>query len=96
MANVVTGLPGGDVDGAAFPIYAAEGWPARISGSGSDGDELTHLKIAHAPTLPELIVIHCPPIEVTTSIEPHRPATLVLEPIAGPNARLLGPQPDEL
>jgi hypothetical protein len=29
------------------PIYAAEGWPARIGGSGSSGDVLTAITIAH-------------------------------------------------
>ncbi len=36
-----------------FPIYAAEGWPARINGSGSRGDDLTRLVIAHAELLPD-------------------------------------------
>jgi hypothetical protein len=30
-----------------FPIYAAEGWPARIVGSGSHGDLLTEIRISH-------------------------------------------------
>jgi hypothetical protein len=30
-----------------FPIYAAEGWPARIGGSGSHGDALTEITIRH-------------------------------------------------
>jgi hypothetical protein len=58
--------------GVTFPIYAAEGWPARISGSGSHGDDLTKLAIAHAGTLP----VARPSIEVTTSIDPHQPAEL--------------------
>jgi hypothetical protein len=33
--------------GATFPIYAADGWPARIGGSGSSGDVLTAITIAH-------------------------------------------------
>jgi hypothetical protein len=33
-----------------FPVYAADGWPAQISGSGSSGDELTGLTIAHFDT----------------------------------------------
>jgi hypothetical protein len=59
-----------------FPIYAAEGWPARIRGSGSHGDELTHLRIAHAPTLPDSMFVERPQIEVTTSIDPHQPGEL--------------------
>ena len=59
-----------------FPIYAAEGWPARISASGAQGEELTHLTIAHAATLPDSIVVQRPPIQVTTSIDPHRPGEL--------------------
>ena len=30
-----------------FPIYAAEDWPARIGGSGSNGDLLTQITIRH-------------------------------------------------
>jgi hypothetical protein len=59
-----------------FPIYAAQGWPAWISGSGSDDDQLTLVRIAHAPTLPDSIVIQRPQIEVTTSIAPHQPGEL--------------------
>jgi hypothetical protein len=33
--------------GVSFPIYAAETWPATISGSGSSGDDLTQLTVAH-------------------------------------------------
>lgn len=33
--------------GVTFPIYAAEGWAARIAGSGSTGDELTEITIGH-------------------------------------------------
>jgi hypothetical protein len=33
--------------GVTFPIYAAESWPARITGSGSRGDDLTELTIGH-------------------------------------------------
>jgi hypothetical protein len=35
---------------ASFPIYAAEGWPAKIGGSGSCGDQLTQLTICHYET----------------------------------------------
>jgi hypothetical protein len=33
--------------GVPFPVYAAEGWPARIGGSASRGDELTGITIRH-------------------------------------------------
>lgn len=33
--------------GVTFPIYAAEGWPATIIGSGSSGGDLTELTIGH-------------------------------------------------
>jgi len=55
-----------------FPIYAAEGWPARINGSGSHGDDLTHLVIAHAETLPDSMFVQRPRIEITTSIDPYQ------------------------
>ena len=60
--------------GVTFPIYAAEGWLARINGSGSHGDDLTHLVIAHAETLPDFTFIQRPRIEITTSIDPYQPA----------------------
>jgi hypothetical protein len=59
-----------------FPIYAAEGWPARINGQGSRGDDLTHLTIAHAETLPDSMFVERPRIELTTSIDPHQPGEL--------------------
>lgn len=62
--------------GVTFPIYAAEGWPARINGSGSHGDELTSLVIAHADTLSDLTPVARLSIEVTTSIDPHQPGAL--------------------
>jgi hypothetical protein len=62
--------------GVTFPIYAAEGWPARINGQGSQGDDLTHLRIAHAETLPDSMFVQRPRIEVTTSIDPHQPGEL--------------------
>ena len=62
--------------GVTFPIYAAEGWPARINGQGSQGDDLTHLTIAHAETLPDAMFVQRPRIEVTTSIDPHQPGEL--------------------
>ncbi len=59
-----------------FPIYAAEGWPARISASGSQGDDLTNLTIAHAETRPEVMSAQPPRIEVTTSVDRYRPGEL--------------------
>ncbi len=64
--------------GVTFPIYAAEGWPARINGSGSRGDDLTQLVIAHAQTLPDSMFIPRPRIEVTTSIDPHQKGELAI------------------
>ena len=61
-----------------FPIYAAEGWPARINGQGSQGDDLTHLTIAHAETLPDSMFVQRPRIEVTTSIDPYQPGELAV------------------
>jgi hypothetical protein len=64
--------------GVTFPIYAAEGWPARINGQGSQGDDLTHLRIAHAETLPDSMFVQRPRIEITTSIDPHQPGELAV------------------
>ena len=61
-----------------FPIYAAEGWPTRINGSGSRGDDLTRLTIAHAETLPDSMFVQRPRIEITTSIDPHQPGELAI------------------
>jgi hypothetical protein len=61
-----------------FPIYAAEGWPARINGQGSHGDDLTHLTIAHAETLPDSMFVERPRIEITTSIDPYQPGELAV------------------
>jgi hypothetical protein len=61
-----------------FPIYAADGWPARINGQGSRGDGLTHLVIAHAETLPDSTFIQRPRIEITTSIDPYQPGELAI------------------
>jgi hypothetical protein len=59
------------IGGVTFPIYAAAGWPARLNGSGSQGDDLTRLVIAHAETLPDdSMFVQRPRIEVTTSIDP--------------------------
>jgi len=64
--------------GVTFPIYAADGWPARINGQGSHGDDLTHLTIAHAETLPDSMFVERPRIEVTTSIDPYQPGDLAV------------------
>jgi hypothetical protein len=61
-----------------FPIYAAEGWPTRISGSGSHGDDLTHLVIAHVDALPDAMFVERPRIDITTSIDPHQPSELAV------------------
>jgi hypothetical protein len=61
-----------------FPIYAADGWPARINGSGSRGDDLTHLTIAHAETLSDSMFVQRPRIEITTSIDPHQSGELAV------------------
>ncbi|HEX5194460.1 MAG TPA: hypothetical protein VFW09_16815 [Solirubrobacteraceae bacterium] len=55
--------------GVTFPIYAAEGWPAQISASGSQGGELTELTIAHTDTEDADLLDERPRIEVTTSTE---------------------------
>jgi hypothetical protein len=64
--------------GVTFPIYAAEGWPGRINGQGSRGDDLTQLTIAHAETLPDSMFVERPRIEVTTSIDPYSPNELAV------------------
>ncbi len=64
--------------GVTFPIYAAEGWPARISGQGSRGDDLTHLAIAHAETLPDSMFVQRPRIEVTTSVDTYQAGELAV------------------
>lgn len=64
--------------GVTFPIYAVDRWPAWINGSGSQGDDLTQLTIAHAQTLPDSMLVRQPRIEVTTSIDPHMPGELAI------------------
>ncbi|MGH8302641.1 MAG: hypothetical protein ACRET5_14350, partial [Steroidobacteraceae bacterium] len=64
--------------GLSFAVYAAEGWPARISGSGSHGDDLTSLRIAHVQPLPDSVVIVRPRIEITTSVDPREPEPLTI------------------
>jgi hypothetical protein len=56
-----------------FPIYAAEGWPGQINGSGSHGDDLTDLTIAHTETQDADLHDERPRIEITTSADrPHQ------------------------
>ena len=55
-----------------FPIYAAEGWPARINGQGSCGDDLTHLTIAHAETLPHAGFVQRLRIKVRTCVDSYQ------------------------
>ena len=64
--------------GVTFPIYAAEGWPARINGQGSHGDDLTRLVIAHAETPPNSMFVERARIEVTTSIDTDQPGELAV------------------
>jgi hypothetical protein len=55
--------------GLELPIYAAEGWPAQINGSGWNGERLTLLTIAHTDTEDADLLDEPPRIEVTTSTE---------------------------
>lgn len=56
---------------ATFPLYAAEGWPAQLGGSGSRGDEQTSVTIRHRDTAAADPFDTTPPrIEVTTSNDP--------------------------
>ena len=51
-----------------FPIYAAQGWPAQLGGSGSHGDQLTQLTIRHYDTPnPDPEEGDRPRLEITTS-----------------------------
>ncbi|MFZ1994784.1 MAG: hypothetical protein WAU75_11795 [Solirubrobacteraceae bacterium] len=53
-----------------FPVYAAEGWPAVIGGSGSHGDRLTSLTIDHYDTPDgDPYAADRPRLEITTSRE---------------------------
>ncbi|MDQ6817526.1 MAG: hypothetical protein M3018_09020 [Actinomycetota bacterium] len=55
--------------GLRLPIYAAEGWPAQINGSGWSGADLTELTIAHTGTEDRDVADERPRIEITTSAE---------------------------
>jgi hypothetical protein len=61
-----------------FPIYAAQGWPAQINGSGSSGDDLTELTIAHTQTPDADLFEQRQQIEVTTSTEEPRGGELAV------------------
>jgi hypothetical protein len=53
-----------------FPVYAAEGWPAVIGGSGSHGDRLTSVTISHHDTADaDPYAGDRPRFEITTSRE---------------------------
>jgi hypothetical protein len=64
--------------GVTFPVYAAEGWPARITGHGSQGDDLTQITVEHAEKLDDSGFVMRPRIEVTTSIDPYQPGELAI------------------
>lgn len=54
--------------GVTFPIYAADGWPARIDGSGSRGDAVTQITIGHGEaSSPDRDAAPLHRLEVTTS-----------------------------
>jgi hypothetical protein len=52
-----------------FPIYAAEGWYAQISGSGSRNDEVTELTISHSEKPDADLFDERSRLEITTSTE---------------------------
>jgi hypothetical protein len=55
----------------SFPIYAAVGWPAHIGGSGSQGDDLTEIRIYHYETADAAPYQGDPPrLVITTKREP--------------------------
>jgi hypothetical protein len=57
------------IKAVTFPIYAAEGWPARISSSGWSGHCVTSVTIAHTESENADPRRERPRIEVTTSTE---------------------------
>jgi hypothetical protein len=61
-----------------FPIYAARGWPAQINGSGSSGDDLSELTIAHTETPDADLFEQRPQIQVTTSSDEPRGGELAI------------------
>ena len=52
-----------------FPIYAIPGWPAQIAGTGSHGETLTDLTIAHFASQDADLIEDVSPVQVTTSTE---------------------------
>ena len=62
---------------AGFPIYGVDGWPARLAGSGSDGDELTQITVQHFESADAgPLEGDTPAMAVVTSRRPHRPSAL--------------------
>ena len=61
-----------------FPVYAVEGWPAQLVGSGSQGDELTELRIAHFASEDADWFDERPQIQVTTSTYGHHQDALAV------------------
>jgi hypothetical protein len=62
---------------ANFPIYCAEGRPAGLAGSGSDGDLVTEITVHHFPAInPQLSSGDTPLMAVVTSPRPHRSSAL--------------------
>jgi hypothetical protein len=56
-----------------FPIYAVDGWAARVGGSGSQRDDLTEITIHHRDTPHDHPYLGNPPrLAVTTRREPQR------------------------
>jgi hypothetical protein len=53
--------------GVTFPIYAAERWHLRITGSGAHGDELTNIKIGHLAEETD-DPFAAPELEITTAL----------------------------
>jgi hypothetical protein len=64
--------------GVTFPIYAADGWPARINGQSASGDDLISLTIAHAETLTDSMFVERPRLEITTSVDPYPRSELAI------------------
>jgi hypothetical protein len=57
------------IEAVTFPIYAAGGWPARISSSGWSGECVTSVTIAHTKSENADPRRERPRIEITTSTE---------------------------
>lgn len=62
---------------AEFPIYAVEGRPARLAGSGSDNDQLTEITVHHFESDdPQPLEGDTPSMSVVTSRRPYQPSAL--------------------